>query len=401
MIRLILLIISFVGGQILSVNFSNIRISALDLSVGIFIIWALLQRKLQVRPVKRYLKIFGLFIFVCLISLIFQLKNLDFLKIIISSLYLWRFVMYSLLAIFISQDKKIKHLSIWGLWWGGVTIALLGLIQYFLYPNLRNLQYLGWDPHQYRIFSTLLDPNFTGIILVLTLILGMYLFNTQKQKKVIIAGEIISFIALLLTYSRGSYLALIIGIFVMVMLNKKIRLIWRIGLIGIFGIVFMGLLFLLPHPGGEGVNLLRVISVESRIENSQEAIELFIKSPIIGYGFNTLRYFRSGFDEYSQSVSGFHNSWLFILVTTGILGLLSYIWIWWNILKTLYCSSPSTSLREDNKNFSLDISSGSKNILLLISFIAIFIHSQFDNSLFYPYVMFWMFMLVGSFSITD
>ena len=49
----------------------------------------------------------------------------------------------------------------------GSLIVLLGFIQLMFYPALRNLYYLGWDEHLYRMFSTFLDPNFAGAFFVL------------------------------------------------------------------------------------------------------------------------------------------------------------------------------------------------------------------------------------------
>ncbi|MEK7165552.1 MAG: O-antigen ligase family protein, partial [Patescibacteria group bacterium] len=134
----------------------------------------------------------------------------------------------------------------------------------------------------------------------------------------------------------------------------------------------------LPRPSGEGVRLERIISVESRITNSQEAMNLFLKSPIIGVGFDTLRYVRekteivAGSTQVSHSGAGFHNSYFFILATTGIAGLLSYFWIWRKLFE-------STHEKE----------------ILLITLTAVAVHSFFDNSLFYPWVMMWLWIVTG------
>ncbi len=111
-----------------------------------------------------------------------------------------------------------------GLYAVGVGLGLIGLIQFFMYPDLRNLMYLGWDPHYYRLFSTLLDPNYMGLLLVFTLLMGFGIF-TKKHSVWIIAGQLVTFVALLLTYSRSSFLALGAAIVVWTLIRKNWKLI--------------------------------------------------------------------------------------------------------------------------------------------------------------------------------
>ena len=54
----------------------------------------------------------------------------------------------------------------------------------FVYPDLRNLWYLGWDPHYYRVFATLLDPNYVGILLVLTIFVWIYIWVNNKKLRI-------------------------------------------------------------------------------------------------------------------------------------------------------------------------------------------------------------------------
>lgn len=397
MFWLIFFLISYVGGFMLSVSFINgIRISALDILVACLNIWFWIFHLIRYpdqtfQDLKAYLRIFGAFILVAFVSLIVQIGRLTPAELLISSLYLWRFIGYSSVLIIMPRIKLFRRRVLIDLWFAGVGIAILGIIQYFLYPNLRNLYYLGWDPHQYRIFSTLLDPNFTGVILCLTIFLGLSLFNYHKnvlRNKIVIIALLLCFVSLLLTYSRGSYLAFLAGIIFWRLFDKGDRKLFRkIWEIGVIGVIFILVLFLLPRPGGEGVNLLRVMSVNSRMENMREAWSIFITRPVLGVGFNTLRYVRgmtdivSGTNSTSHSGAGFHNSYLFLLSTTGILGLIAFFWIFWKI----YMIGKIWEIEEF-----------CKKRLVIASLAAVFIHSWFDNSLFYPFVMFWLFALAGS-----
>ncbi len=381
-----LLLVGFVGGEVLSFSACcGIRVSLLDLSLVVLLlgwfcwIW---QTKYPLRRLTPLIKIFVPFLLIAIISLLLQWGTLMPVQLGISALYLVRFMLYASLVPILLSVKNIRKMSLTGLWWSGVSMAVLGLLQYALYPNLRNLAYLGWDPHEFRVFSTLLDPNFTGIILVLTLFLGLYLIlKNQLPRAPIVFGFVITLLALLLTYSRGSFLSLLVGLFVWSIWYRK--LLWFLIAIG----VFLGILIILPRPGGEGVNLLRSMSVQSRIDNSIEALNLFRRAPVLGFGFNTLRFVRgetgntTGTEDVSHSGAGFHNSFLFILTTTGIVGLLTYFWMWKSIAATLLKNKMQTS----------------QMALLTASAVCVGVDSLFDNSLFFPFVLVWLWVLSGYF----
>lgn len=361
MFWIIFLGISFIGGLITSFSFENgVRILLLDVVVGLFLTHFFLISAKRTDAVKKYLIVFGPFVVVAVLSLFSATLFLKSSEIGPASLHLVRFIIFSMLAVLVPFYESFKKRALLLLWGSGVGVALLGILQYFLYPNLRNLSYLGWDPHQYRIFSTLFDPNFVGIIVVLTFILHGYILTELPEwaKRV---GFTAIVIALPLTYSRGSWIAWFVGLFVRAIYRKEIVQ------IVMWAIAAAILLPFLPQPGGEGVNLLRTISIESRIANSRDAINIFLSSPLLGVGFNTL------------GDMNIHNSWLFILATTGILGFVSFGWIWWNALGGDDDKTSSHPLKE----------------LLFISFVAVGVHSLFDNSLFYPHVMLWMWVLIG------
>ena len=189
---------------------------------------------------------------------------------------------------------------------------------------------------------------------------------------------------LLLTYSRGAYIAFGTSAIAAIILLKQ----WK--WLSLFPVAAV-ILFLLPRPGGEGINLLRTISVVGRLENNQAAVQLFLRSPVIGYGFDTIRYIRADSVNslnglLSNASAGFQNSYLFILVTTGIIGLIAYGLLWWR----LFISGLENVKKSESKL---------TRLILTTSFVAVATHAFFDNSLFYTYVMMWLWVLFGSFSI--
>lgn len=259
--------------------------------------------------------------------------------------YLVRFLAYSLLL-----GLKVERRYL--LFFSG-AIAGLGWLQYLLLPDTRFLLALNWDDHYYRLISTLFDPNFTGIVLVLGLVLVYFSYPRSWWL------YLLHLSALLLTYSRSSYLALLAVAVAIAWMQKKFKLLLLTVFILLIAVPF------LPRPGGEGVKLERLFSIEQRLDSYREGISLWQKGPVFGLGFNTLRYYRG--DPDSHAAAGLDSSLLFVLATTGAVGLLAYL----NLLRFLW----------------------QKSLLLRVSLVALLAHSLFVNSLFYPFVMIWLFSL--------
>jgi len=280
------------------------------------------------------------------LSLIIALFKLPFNQVLISSLYLVRWLAYAcLLPIYQHYQFNLKPL----LKYLCLALAVLGLLQYLFIPDTRFLASLNWDDHYYRLISTVFDPNFLGLIFVL----GLILFNLR------ILPSLILLLALLLTYSRSSYLSLVVVILSLAIIKKKFKY--------LFLILIFALLPFLPRPGGEGVKLERLFSINQRLANYREGLQLIKVSPVFGLGFNTLRYYRG--DPDSHAAAGLDSSLLFVLATSGIIGLLTYL----NWLKSLWPLS----------------------LVVKLSLVAILVHSLFQNSLFYPLIMIWLFTLAS------
>lgn len=336
---------------------------------------------------SNYIKIWAVFIGFAFFTLVINYRSLSFQNFLVAFLYLARFILYSnLLIAFRFIDAKFSNKYRSYLAFSGFIPVLLGYIQYFFYPNLKNLSYLGWDDHLYRMFSTFLDPNFAGSIFVLEFILLLgYLFQKNiLKKKLISLGLLFTLIAIFLTYSRSTFLMLISAIVTFLILTKRIRLIL------IFALFFILIFLLLPkNLRSEGVDLTRTASIVARQDSYRNALTIFRDSPIFGIGFNAYRYSQEkhGFLgkkdwETTHSGAGVSNSWLFVLATTGIIGVILYIYAWFGVLRQFF----------NNKN-------QITKAIVVSSIAGLFIHSFFENSLFYPFVMFWIFSLIGSFKV--
>lgn len=295
----------------------------------------------------------------------------------LSSLYLVRWCMYAMLYFLLVQNVVPVKILLYALYLYGVGVALLGFLQFGIYPDLRNLTYLGWDPHYYRLFSTLLDPNFAGIILVCTFFLGLYLWQQAKSSHLLIA-EFLLLIAVYLTYSRSSYLALAAGMVAVAVYLKKWMFIACL-------VLFAGAVLFIPTPGGKTLRLNRVDSTVARFENWQDTLSVISHSPVIGYGFNTMKYVRNPaavdqFTPASRATSGVDSSLLFVLATTGIIGFVAYVWL---LITPFYGRARS-------------VDASGIQILTATLTVSLLVHSLFSNSLFYSWVMLFLWCVLAA-----
>ncbi len=246
----------------------------------------------------------------------------------------------------------------------GLLIATLGLTQYLFFPDVRLLSQWGWDGHYFRLVSTMLDPNFAGIILTMTF-LSLWPNSTQsnhKHQKFFLTLLVVS---LALTFSRASYLSLAIGlgIFWLRAKNKKpvFKKILRYGLIVIL------IIFLAPKPGGEGVNLTRTSTIKARASHSSNFLQnLNFRKLIFGQGL----FYKKKIEQSKPPQHHAHfpdNLLIFVFVGAGIPGivlLLGAIKNWANYLTK-----------------SADANTSSFAILA-----SVLLHSQFNHTLLEPIV---------------
>lgn len=332
-------LILFPFGQIVKIG----QINPIDVVVGLGAITAILKR-------YKYPKYFDTFLLVTIFSYLLSIFVIKDFRVAVGFLYLVRFAAYLYFYIFLRSfnDKKLWLNSLLSL---SVFSALFGWFQYFIYPDLTSLKYIGWDDHLYRLAGTFLDPGFTSLIIVFGAIIAFI-----KKKYLLFAFFIIT---LAFTYSRAGYLTFAVSLFVASLIFKKFK-IFMISMV-----CFLSIVFLLPKPAGQGVNLARTYSIYSRIENYKETLAIFKKSPVLGVGFNNLCIYKGS--GYSHSCSGSDSSLLLILATTGIVGFMIFIGSVLRMISNL------------KKGFY------TKTFLVILS--AVFVHSFFVNSLFYPWVM--------------
>lgn len=363
---------------------SEVGVYLYEIAMGCSILVLVLNYRLEpFKSINAHIKPLCLFVLYLILNYFILILNYTVSQNIVGFLYIVRLAVYVVFAVYVSHHftfhKSSSHTILSGLSVFIVLTVAASFVQYYLYPDLRNLSYLGWDPHLNRMFGLFLDPFLSaavsGMLLLLLFLKGPDLF---KNKFTHIIVCFILLVMSFLTYSRGGYLALFITGIVYIIRQKKYVI------LGGFVLVFaLGLSSLMiPTKTGEGMNLLRTSTIMTRIEDYKTAIDIWRRSPLIGSGYNRIRYekiklAKDGEVSIMKSHSGasFHSSFLIVLVSSGVLGLILFMYAL--------------------------VSLGRMNELVFYSTIFLSIFSLTDNVLLHPVVLFMLVMYVSLFTLSD
>ncbi len=297
------------------------------------------------------------------ISLFFYSLNEN----IIASLYAMRLTMYGVYIVYLFHHVSSTKLKlVVPLIMTSGLILLVSILQFFLYPDIGNIAYLGWDPHISRLVGVFLDPPIAAGMFFLS---GWYLvYQAQKAKRqyLLIALLVITFILIVLTYSRGAFLAILSVILLFGISLKR----YKMAVVMIVTIII--LILLIPKAQTESINLMRTTSITARLEDYGKGFEIWQKNPIFGIGYNHIRFEKEKYidevfvEDYNPShgIASFHSSFMIILVTGGVGGLALFSYILFVLSR--------------------------KNTYFLMCVVFLSIISLFDNVLLHPFILFFL-----------
>ena len=170
-------------------------------------------------------------------------------------------------------------------------------------------------------FST---ANYFGFFAVQALILAVGSWSSFRARfRPLVFVLVVLFVAaVLLSYSRQSYIAAAIGLVVLVAIRyPKAALVLAVLAVGIGSIVYP--LFIEARLGNEffdpkaATNLL--VSEESRVQLAQAGLTMFFSAPIFGVGFGIFSFLSPSFVAGSVATAS-HNQFISILAEQGVVG---------------------------------------------------------------------------------
>lgn len=325
-----------------------------------------------------------------LLSLLLNTSWLSGNAFLASLLYLLRWMAYAGLFFAVTQfDHKFKKQLTTVLLIDGLLIVILGYLQYFFFPSLKSLYTFGWDEHMYRLFSVFLDPNFAGaffvcyFIFIAGLVYESFQKKNQQRMKVLSVVLVVTLGAIFFTYSRSALLMLLVSSAVFLVLIKKKKL-----LLLLVGIMLAFTLSISSQFYIENINLFREASSKARLDNYGMALKIIADRPVFGVGFNSYRYAKDLYgiqhgwtNAPSHADAGVDNSFLFVLATTGFVGFVAYCWVLITLLRRAWRAFYHK-----------------KQVIGAVVFatlIGLFVNASFINSLFFPALLLWIWILSG------
>ena len=264
---------------------------------------------------------------------------------------------------------------------GIVQAAFLPNFAFMVYPGTR--LYVDWDPQYHRLVSTILDPNFAGALILSVLLVQVA--QLAGSVKVPLWKPVMLAIALVLTASRSSLIALVVGGGVVLLIRGvgKRALKFAGGVIVLVAIMAPKLLVYARE-----YNKLRLDdpSALSRIVMWLRGLRVFADHPVMGVGFNTWGFVqeRYGFVRLGSASYGIEGGLLFVMVMTGVVGLAVYLTMLGFALSDARRAWRSAQVAPDHRALAVGAAAFT---------VALIVHSMFTNSLFLPFILEPLFVL--------
>jgi O-antigen ligase len=327
-----LLLITILAIPFYIARFSIFGIPSTLLEVLIFLtfIFALLSG--QLKKIKNPLAIFlgGLFVFAGLVAVYFDPSKT-------SALGIWKAYFFDGYLVFLlvlslreenQRTELLNYLVI-----SGVLNAVLALGYYFA----------GVRSDDNRLLDLArLSPNYISMFLVpiFTLTIALFVKMRQKAKSswLYFAACAVLLLTVILTDSRGGYVALAAGLIVIVfdLIKKKIGVSWSktLAVAGLIALIGGSAWFFRPDFSDMG---RKATSSNIRYYIWTTSLQIAKKNPVFGVGLsnyqNYFTDFTRGWVNYDAYIAPkaltAHNLYLHVYLTMGILGILSFILLLW------------------------------------------------------------------------
>ena len=272
-----------------------------------------------------------------------------------------------------------------------LAVAAFGVVQVFAFEHFAQTvypqgpDYIRWDYQGRRLVSTLLDPNFAGILIAFPLL--VYVAQLSFGVRVRAWKPALLLAGLLLTVSRGAVLAFCVGVLVVVAARGV-----RTRLARAAGVLALAVLPFLPALVGFALSFKKFSIDESamaRVQSWLRALTVIADNPVVGVGFNTYRYVRRAYGwavADNLPAGGLDGGLLFVTVLTGFVGLALYIALLGILVARCRRLWRDPYAPPESRAFALGTAA---------AVVALVLHSVTVNSLLLPYLMEPLWLMAG------
>jgi O-antigen ligase len=355
---------------------SDVLVLLIALLLGVLIV----AKKICL-PRTWVIKLLGIWMITLVLSYVLNFWRYSHSEALVGFGYLVRLISYSsLLVIGYLVANRMSNSIVRYVAYLTVGLIALGVLILYVQPDFTILARLGWDPHQGRMTSTWLDPNYFGSFLAMMFILFLPFANEAKKRGAPYQGAYYVFLSVIwvtlyFTFSRSALATFIVGaLFVAAQMSRRAVVSILVLFIITIAIpsrlqsrVAQSLNFSLQQSGvqkqdpaiaslsqtsgtdntsaqGAGAESVSTDPTSSaRIKSWKRAFAVFVHDPILGAGYNFYQYRQRSLGivsedaiAHNRSVAGSDSSLLTLLATTGLIGLGAFLTLWGRIVGELW-----------------------------------------------------------------
>lgn len=290
---------------------------------GSFTLWLFTIKKSHIKeffnePIS---KLFFLYVIVSLLSVINSIDPIFSLN-AMREVFIKGVIIFPILATKFNSEDNLKKLAI-AFTISATIMTLAGFYSYILkdIPVLKpDVYFLHLWHNKFARYLNLLIP----------FIFVLFLYAKNKiYKSLILSIIILSVLGLVLSTSRGGYAAFLsmVIIWVLFLLKRKNKKLQKASICLVFTFIIMLVLIFTISPTLRQ-RLTTVESFKERVAVWTTALESVKERPLLGWGFGPKMVRREEPyipTEYNPPPKGMHNTFLMIIFTQGIIGLISYL----------------------------------------------------------------------------
>jgi O-antigen ligase len=262
-----------------------------------------------------------------------------------------------------------------------LVFTIFGIFQSAFLPGFAQMIHDGgdmpsWDVQGRRLVSSMLDPNFAGILVVIALLFGLARIAEGVKENAWTLAALAA--GVLLTVSRSSLLALVVGLVVIAMIRGLRARLFRVIALG--GLLLLPFLSLLLSFAASFNKLRYDNSAAQRLVPWVRASRLLMEHPWMGVGFNAIKQAQEahGWRMVGGADVSFDGGLIFVAAMTGAIGVLLYARM------LIRVARGAQRVWKDRMVDPVDQAHATATVAATV---AVVIHSFFVNSLLLPYVM--------------
>jgi O-antigen ligase len=318
--------------------------------------------------------------------------DLDLAQVAFSSLYLIRWSLYAALYAFAltvlrntAGPRFIKVAVVVCAIFAGFGIfqsIFLPNFAFIVYPDA--IPYVDWDIQGNRLVATFLDPNFAGAFIMFGLLYAHAQSADGKTSYPLLA---LFWVALILTLSRSSILAALLGLGLLTFRTRSFgRLFAPLAALALVGTLLADRLIQFAA----AYNKLTLVdaSAVARLGDWLLAWRVFADNPIIGVGYNTFGIVRATYGSAASGNMAFGSDGglLYMAAVSGLVGVTLLGAVLWRLTTLGWRTYRTDSLPQSVRVLGLTLHAWIPSLV---------VHSAASNSIFYPFIIGLLFFLGG------